>query len=271
MQPKTWKLSKAGELDLVKTFECGQCFRWNADDKGVYYGVAYGHCAKLWQDGEDIFICSDAPAELWHEYFDLDRNYDSISRDFYDGGYLQQCTQYGMGIRILRQEPWEALCSFIISQCNNIKRIKGIVERLCESYGERLEFDGRVFYSFPAPEKLLGLRAEDLSMLRCGYRAEYILVAAEAVATGELELDSLIRADWVEAKKKLMQLKGIGEKVANCVVLFGLYHMEAFPIDVWIKRALKQHFSADFRPESLGKYAGLAQQYIFYYARSQEV
>ena len=106
-------------------------------------------------------------------------------------------------------------------------------------------------------------------MLRCGYRAEYILVAAEAVARGQLDLESLIRADWVSAKKELMSLKGIGEKVANCVVLFGLYHMEAFPIDVWIKRALKQHFSPDFKPESLGEYAGLAQQYIFYYARSQ--
>ena len=271
MSFETWNLCSAEKLDLVKTFECGQCFRWNADENGVYYGVACGKCAKLWREGGDIFICSDAPAQFWNDYFDLERDYEYISRDFYDGGYLQQCTEYGMGIRILRQEPWEALCSFIISQCNNIKRIKGIVERLCESFGEALEFEGRRFYSFPAPERLLGLRAEELSMLRCGYRAEYILTAAQAVATGKLELESLVSADWVSAKKALMELKGIGEKVANCVVLFGLYHMEAFPIDVWIKRALKEHFSADFRPESLGKYAGLAQQYIFYYARSQEM
>lgn len=270
MSYETWKLSTAAELDLVKTFECGQCFRWNADENGVYYGVAFGHCAKLWQEGEDIFICSDAPLEFWRHYFDLERDYELISRNFHDGGYLQQCTEYGMGIRILRQEPWEALCSFIISQCNNIKRIKGIVERLCESFGDELTFDGRRFYSFPQPEKLLGMSADELSCLRCGYRAEYILVAAEAVASGRLELESLIHANWLHAKKELMSLKGIGEKVANCVVLFGLYHMEAFPIDVWIKRALKQHFSADFRPESLGEYAGLAQQYIFYYARSQE-
>lgn len=267
---ETVRLASAGELDPVKTFECGQCFRWNADESGVYYGVAFGHCAKLWQEREDIFIRSDAPTEFWRHYFDLERNYEEISRPFYDGGYLQTCTEYGMGIRILRQEPWEALCSFIISQCNNIKRIKGIVERLCESFGEELEFEGKRFYSFPAPEKLIGLRTDELSMLRCGYRAEYILVAASAVAGGELDLESLIHADWLSAKRELMSLKGIGEKVANCVVLFGLYHMEAFPIDVWIKRALKQHFSADFRPESLGEYAGLAQQYIFYYARSQE-
>ena len=269
MSYETIKLTSAKELDLVKTFECGQCFRWNADENGVYYGVAYGHCAKLWQDGEDIFIFTDASEEFWRNYLDLERNYAEISRPFHDGGYLQQCTEYGMGIRILRQEPWEALCSFIISQCNNIKRIKGIVERLCESFGDELEFEGKVFYAFPQPEKLVGLREDELSMLRCGYRAEYILVAAEAVARGQLDLESLIRADWVSAKKELMSLKGIGEKVANCVVLFGLYHMEAFPIDVWIKRALKQHFSPDFKPESLGEYAGLAQQYIFYYARSQ--
>ncbi len=268
MAYETFRLASAAELDLVKTFECGQCFRWNADEDGTYYGLAFGRAAKLWQQGEDIYIYTDAPEGFWRQYFDLERDYALISREFYDGGYLQQCTEYGMGIRILRQEPWEALCSFIISQCNNIKRIKGIVERLCQCFGEPLDFEGRRFYTFPAAARLARLTVEDLAPLRCGYRAAYIITAARAVADGSLDLESLISAHWVSAKKELMRLNGIGEKVANCVVLFGLYHMEAFPIDVWIKRALKEHFPADFKPESLGAYAGLAQQYIFYQARS---
>lgn len=270
MELRTLRLASAAELDLEKTFECGQCFRWNADENGVYRGVAYGHAARIWRQAGDIYIYTDMEESFWREYFDLDRDYAGISRAFMDGAYLQQCTEYGMGIRILRQEPWEALCSFIISQCNNIKRIKGIVERLCRLFGQPLDFEGQQYYSFPSAARLASLSVEELAPLRCGYRAEYIIIAAMAVASGALDLDALIAADWVAAKKSLTALKGIGEKVANCVLLFGLYHMEAFPIDVWIKRALKENFPPTFRPESLGKYAGLAQQYIFYYARSSQ-
>ena len=264
----TIDLCSAEEMDIVKTFECGQCFRWNADGDGVYRGIAYGYPAKLWTENGRVYLRSYAPAMLWREYFDLDRDYAEISRGFCGGEYLDGCIEYGMGIRILRQEPWEALCSFIISQCNNIKRIKGIVERLCALYGEERELDGELYYTFPSAQILSKLSAEELAPLRSGYRAAYIISAARAVSTGALDLDALIRTDYVTAKKELLKLNGIGEKVANCVVLFGLYHMEAFPIDVWIRRALKEHFPPDFDPDTLGKYAGLAQQYIFFYARS---
>lgn len=264
---RTVRLAAADELDLVKTFECGQCFRWNAGEDGVYSGVAMGHAARVWRDGGDILIRSDAPEAFWRDYFDLGRDYAAISRGFHGGEYLDACVRYGQGIRILRQEPWEALCSFIISQCNNIKRIKGIVERLCAAYGGETCLDGQRFYTFPAAARLAALDEDGLVMLRCGYRAAYILTAARAVAGGELSLDALIDADYVQAKRALLALNGVGEKVANCVVLFGLRHMEAFPIDVWIRRALKEHFPPDFDPASLGEYAGLAQQYIFYYAR----
>ncbi len=260
-------LCSADKLDLVKTFECGQCFRWNADENCIYYGVASGHAAKLWRYGEDILIDTDASPEFWHDYFDLDTDYAAISLAFQGGDYLGEAVKYGMGIRILRQDPWEALCSFIISQCNNIKRIKGIVKRLCESFGEPIEFEGKRYFAFPDAAAVAALDEDALSCLRCGYRAPYIMTAAKAVASGELILDELIRTDYVSAKRALLSLNGIGEKVANCVVLFGLRHMEAFPIDVWIKRALKEHFPPDFDPAVLGAYAGLAQQYIFYYAR----
>lgn len=267
---RTYRLASADELDLVKTFECGQCFRWNADERGVYTGVVRGYAARVWTEGEDIFIRSAAPEALWREYFDLGRDYAAISRSFSGGEYLENCVRFGQGIRILRQEPWEALCSFIISQCNNIKRIKGIVERLCETFGEVTELDGERFYTFPDAARLAECTESQLAPLRCGYRAAYILTAARAVASGELKPDELIDADYKEAKRALLALNGVGEKVANCVVLFGLYHMEAFPIDVWIRRALREHFPPDFDPACLGEYAGLAQQYIFYYARENE-
>lgn len=262
-----YKLCKTEELDIVKTFECGQCFRWNADENGVYTGIAAGYPAVVEVDGDGVYITTSAPREFWHEYFDLDTDYAEISKDFC-GEYLETCRDYGYGIRILRQESWEALCSFIISQCNNITRIKGIVERLCESFGDELEFEGKSYYTFPSAETVSKLTVEDLAPLRSGYRAEYIIAAAIALVSGELDLDALKACDYRTAIKQLRTVRGIGEKVANCVVLFGLGHMEAFPVDVWMKRALKENFSPDFNPESLGAYAGLAQQYIFYYARS---
>lgn len=261
------ELCGAESLDIIKTFECGQCFRWNADENGVYHGVVAGYYAQVSVENDKVYITSDAPFELWTEYFDLETDYAEISKSF-SGDYLRTCTEYGMGIRILRQESWEALCSFIISQCNNISRIKGIVERLCECFGEPKEHMGKRFYSFPTAERLAQLTPEELAPIRSGYRAEYIINAAKAVTSGELDLEKLRACDYKEAIKALRTVRGIGEKVANCVVLFGLNHMEAFPVDVWMKRALKENFPPDFDPESLGEYAGLAQQYIFYYARS---
>ena len=261
------KLCDAKNLDIVKTFECGQCFRWNCDENGVYTGVVAGFVAEVSVENGEVYITSDAPIEMWSEYFDLATDYAAISADF-NGDYMRTCTEYGMGIRILRQDSWEALCSFIISQCNNITRIKGIVERLCLNFGEEIKANGKSYYTFPSAECLASLEPEDLSIIRSGYRAEYIINAARAVVSGELDLEALKKCDYREAIKSLRKVRGIGEKVANCVVLFGLNHMEAFPVDVWMKRALKENFPPDFNPESLGEYAGLAQQYIFYYARS---
>ena len=235
-------------------FEGGQCFRWNETEDLVYHGVAFGYPAKVWQEAEEVFISSDAPEELWRGYFDLDRDYEAASASFRGGEYLDEAKRFGRGIRILRQEPWEALCSFIISQCNNIPRIKGIVERLCACFGDAVSFEGREYHTFPAAERIARLSLEDLQPLRSGYRAEYILNAAKEICSGSIDLDRLAYTDWVSAEKALLSMKGIGKKVADCVLLFGLHHMEAFP--------------PDFDPSALGENAGLAQQYIFYYARS---
>lgn len=259
------RLCSVKELDMSKTFECGQCFRWNLGEDGVYRGVVSGYYAEVSTHDGEVYITSDAPDELWSEYFDLSTDYASVSASF-TGEYIEKCVQYGSGIRILRQDGWEALCSFIISQCNNISRIKGIVERLCESFGDKLP-DGE-HYAFPSAETISRLTVDELSCIRAGYRAEYIVAAAQAVVNGEIDFSELRACDYRQAIKTLRTIRGVGEKVANCVVLFGLWHMEAFPVDVWMRRALAENFPPDFKPESLGRYAGLAQQYIFYYARS---
>lgn len=258
----------ADTLDLVKTFECGQCFRWSVDAAGVYTGVAFGRAARLWTEDRGVFIDADEP-DLWREYFDLDTDYGEASRAFLGiSPYMDACVTYGRGIRILRQERWEALCSFILSQCNNIPRIRGIVERLCKGFGESFDFRGETLYTFPSAERLAALSPQDLAPLRCGYRAPYVIDAARKVADGSLNLDVLALCGCRDSLAALKGISGVGEKVANCANLFGLGHLEAFPVDVWMRRALREHFPPDFDPDVFGANAGLAQQYIFYYARS---
>ena len=254
-------------LNIKKTFDCGQCFRWNEKD-GKYEGVTGNYPAVFLEKDGYVMVESDAPMKFWNNYFDLNEDYEAHSKEFEDIPYLKTCKEFGQGIRILRQDPWEALCSFIISQCNNIPRIKGIVEKLCLGYGEKKEFKGKEYSMFPKAEVLAKLKPDDLAYLRSGYRAPYIIDAARAVDSGDIDLDKLSKIPYKEAKKELLKLNGVGEKVANCAVLFGLHHMEAFPVDVWMKRALNENFPKDFDPETLGDFAGLAQQYIFYYARS---
>ena len=263
------RLEIAETTDIAKTFDCGQCFRWNVSEGGAYEGVAFGAPALISQSGCTIEIDSPAGADFWEEYLDLSSKYEPQSEGWGAFEYLAECMDYSKGIRILRQEPWEALCSFIISQCNNITRIKGIVERLCSVCGEKTEYNGKIYSLFPTAGKLASMNAGELAFLRAGYRAPYIINAARAVDSGKIDLERLKNISCTEAKKELLKLEGIGPKVADCAVLFGLHHMEAFPVDVWMKRALAEHFPKDFNPETLGPYAGLAQQYIFYYTREK--
>ena len=264
------ELTTSDDFDLERIFECGQCFRWNADENGVYTGVALGKAAKIYREGDKIFISGSLEdfENIWRGYFDLDRSYAEIRAGLCTDDYMREASSFGAGIRILRQDKWEALCSFIISQCNNIPRIKKIVETLCCLFGEKLELFGEEYYTFPSAEKIAALTAEDLAPLRSGYRAPYIINAAKMVASGELDLEAVAQTDPNDALKTLKSLNGVGDKVANCVVLFGLQMLNAFPIDVWMKKALKAHYEKGFDPEIFAPYAGIAQQYMFYFARS---
>ncbi|NCC67598.1 MAG: DNA-3-methyladenine glycosylase 2 family protein [Clostridia bacterium] len=260
-------IANADELDICKTFECGQCFRWKAEENGSYIGVAAGKILRVRSEGGNIVADCGDDAGFWHDYFDLDTDYVVASSLFAEPEYLKTCASYGAGIRILRQEPWETLCSFIISQCNNIPRIKTIVDTLCAMYGEEL---APGLFSFPTADRLAPLSENDLAPLHSGYRAQYILDAARAVAEGTLDFEELLGMDSAEAFASVKRLSGVGDKVANCFMLYGLHRMDRFPVDVWMKRALKAHFPENYDPTVLGDFAGLAQQYIFYYARTQE-
>lgn len=251
---------------LSETLDCGQAFRWRETEDGAFEGVAFGKYLKLAADKEGVILYDTSEEDflnIWKDYFDLDRDYGEIIEAISENEVLKTASGFAGGIRILRQDPWEALCSFIISQNNNIPRIKGIVERLCATFGEEIK-EG--FYSFPTAEKIAALTLEDLAPLRSGFRAKYILDGAKRVASGEIDLDALKELALDEARQELMKIYGVGEKVADCTLLFGLSHIDAFPKDVWIKKAMAKLFDGSL-PECAAPYAGIAQQYIFHYAR----
>ncbi len=255
------------DLSLSQTLDCGQSFRWTELDDGSFKGVAFGRCVTVRLDGTNLYIYNATPADfenIWYDYFDLALDYGKIREEISKiHPVLSEAAHYAPGIRILRQEPYEALCTFIISQNNNIKRIKGIVQRLCESFGEQTS-EGE--FAFPTAEKMAQLSPDDLAPLRAGFRNRYLIDAARKVANGEVELEKCRTLDYDEARRELMKITGVGTKVADCTLLFGLHRIEAFPMDVWMKRATAKLFPG-MTGKDFGKYAGIAQQYIFHYSR----
>ncbi|MBE6677488.1 MAG: DNA-3-methyladenine glycosylase 2 [Ruminococcaceae bacterium] len=262
-------LLKGSDLDIYKTFDCGQCFRFESIGDNCVAGVAYGKRLVLKDTGDGVLlegVSAEEYEEVWKDYLDMDRDYEEINRSLSSYEKLQTAAMTGYGIHILNQEPWEALCSFIISQNNNIPRIKKIIEKLCRLYGEETESG---VYAFPTPSALLAAGEDGVAQCGCGFRTRYILGAAAQVESGELIPEELIGLSYDQAFERLLQLKGVGPKVANCVLLFGLRHTEAFPVDVWIKRVMDKYFEPDFNPAVFGNHAGIAQQYLFYNERYQ--
>ena len=257
------------EFDLKQTLDCGQAFRWEEID-GKWQGIAFNKPLVLEKDQNGTIVLYNTTKEdfelIWKDYFDLERDYSKIIEEISKNNILKTASLYGKGIRVLNQEPWETLCSFIISQNNNIKRIKGIISRLCQSFGE--EING--FYTFPTPQKIACLEIDDLAPLRSGFRAKYILDAARKVASGQVDLSKLKSIPIDNAREELMKIKGVGPKVADCALLFSHKHIEAFPKDVWIKRAMNVLFDGKL-PDYAEKYAGIVQQYIFFYARETKL
>lgn len=242
---------------------CGQAFRFREED-GLYSGIVADKYLRLRKEQNKITIydIDEGDIPFWNNYFDMDTDYKALIERFSADSHLREACREKSGIRILRQSPFETLISFIISQNNNIKRISGIIERLCEMYGEKKDFG----YLFPTEDRLYGVTAEELAPLRAGFRAKYIADAMNKLQSGEIVLSDIYDMDYEAAKEQLKRIKGVGEKVADCVLLFGYYKTEAFPKDVWIKRVIAE-FYPEGLPECIKGYEGIAQQYLFDYAR----
>lgn len=253
-------------LDLALTLDCGQAFRWEEEEDGSWSGAAYGRFLNIRKTDSGDFILKtsvEAFENVWHNYFDLDRDYAGICEKLKEDSLVASTIDEYYGIRILNQDPWEALVSFIISQQNNIKRIKGIIKRLCDTYGEEI---CKGWHAFPSAETLSRLETADFEALGAGYRAKYIKKLADDVAGGVIRLDEIKKMSLDEAKAALLAIYGVGIKVANCALLFGFQFVECFPVDVWIKRVLDYY--PDGLPECFRGYEGIAQQYLFHWARN---
>lgn len=267
-------LTGVSDLSLGQTFDCGQCFRFDPDPAEGFSGVAQGRFVRFEQPSPDkvLIYCPEGDEERWIEFLSLDVDYSEIKRLIASGigGVMSEAVLFGGGIRILRQEPWEALCSFIISQNNNIGRIKKIISRLCALCGEAAAgAEGR--YAFPSPAAVCALGEEGLAPLKAGFRAGYIHDAARRVSDGRLDLEALKKEETPALMERLRTVKGVGPKVAACAALFGFGRTEAFPVDVWVRRSLDRHFGGSLDISALGSYAGIAQQYLFYYERNQKL
>ncbi len=267
------KLFNIDHFRLEDTFLCGQCFRWKKDNDGVFYGVVENHAVKMYYfDENTIYVESSNPDLIyWSRYLSFSTDYNIIEEAFKGDEALARCQKEGQGVRILHQDLWETLVSFIISANNNIPRISKIIEKMCELFGEEIDFDGKKFYGFPSPQRLASLSLSDLAPIKAGFRDKYILDAAQKVALGEIDLEKIKLMSDEDAKKELMKIKGVGSKVADCILLFALSRYKTFPKDVWIKRIMEEEYGVSekeidsFVAEKFGNYAGIAQQYLYYY------
>lgn len=260
-------LQKCTDFDLKQTLSCGQAFRWLELEDGSFQGVVGENCCHISQKGQEILFYDTSYNEferVWYDYFDFGRNYANIKKQLSSDPVFSKAITYAPGLRVLRQDSWEALCSFIISQNNHLKRIQGIVQRLCETLGTPIAGG---FFTFPSAEVLAKASLEDLAPLRAGFRAKYLLDAAQKVASGEVRISQMNKLPIEQAREELMKIKGVGIKVAECALLYGCGRVESFPEDVWIKRAMEQLFPSGL-PLCAQDCAGIAQQYLFHYVRT---
>lgn len=256
-----------GGIDLDKTEQSGQCFRWRYVEEGVYDIPAFGQLIRARENwvGLEIEVLSETKGsdeELWNRYFDTAVNYEKIRKmpDKNDK-FLRSAAKNGEGIRIIRQDPFETLITFIISQRKSIPAIKTSVEKLCRAVGRKIP--GTEVYDFPTPQEIIQLDSTTLADCGLGYRASYIHATAAAFANGNMDIEKLSGMNDEELVDSLMTLKGVGIKVASCTALFGFHRLDFFPIDVWIQRALDAYYNGTFPLEKYHPYNGIMQQYIF--------
>jgi len=269
------------ELDHI--FECGQCFRWNKQEDGNYIGVAYGKVIEIEKDEMQVKIYNINEEEfhkLWCGYFDLLRDYTVIKEKFRKDPLLERSVNFGYGIRLLRQEPFELTISFIISSNNRIPMIKRAINRLSEKWGKAIEYKGETYYTFPEVDDLEKASIEEIQSCGLGFRSKYVKDTVHRIYSGEVNLEFIKSCDDDICHEELKKLSGIGPKVSDCIMLFSMQKYSAFPVDVWVKRAMQFFYLApdvslpkirEFARDKFEDLAGFAQQYLFYYARENNI
>lgn len=287
MNEQTYVIKKMKSFNPKHIFDCGQCFRWNENPDGSYTGVFKDNVLNVKETHRGIEfsgVCSGDIKDICREYFDLDTDYEEIKKvlSCVDNN-VKESIKYGEGIRILKQDLWETIISFIISANNNIPRIKKIIERLAENYGNKIEWNGKTYYTFPTVEQLSTATVEDLRGLGLGFRDKRVYETTKLILNKEIDLDKLKEiTDSNLLREELNKLPGVGDKVADCIMLFSMKRFDVFPVDVWVRRVMNELYikSEDEKKidkkqirnlaeEKYGNLAGIAQQYLFYWKREE--
>lgn len=285
MQEQKYILENVTSFEPIHIFDCGQCFRWNKEEDGSYTGVFNNNVLNVKKDGNNVIfegICEGDIEEVITDYFDLNTDYEQIKETLSNiDEYLKTSIEYGKGIRILNQDLWETIISFIISANNNIPRIKGIIERISKKYGNKIIYKEKEYYTFPDMNALGQASVEDLRALGLGFRDKRIYETTRMFLDKEITLEELENEQNVETlREKLLTLSGVGGKVADCIMLFSLKKFSVFPIDVWVRRVMNELYIKEedenkvsktliqnLAKEKYSDLAGLAQQYLFYWKR----
>lgn len=286
MKEQTYQLKNQENFNLTHIFECGQCFRWEKQEENHYIGIVKNNVIEIKQKGKDIqfkSIGEDNLEKLVTNYFDLNRDYQKIQNQLKQTDEsMENSIEYGKGIRLLNQELWETIISFIISANNNIPRIKGIIERLSKNFGKEIIYNQKKYYTFPTPEELKDVTIQQYRELGLGFRDKRVYETVQKILNNEVELEKLKQnSNTLEVREKLLEIPGVGPKVADCILLFSdLKRLEVFPIDVWVRRVMNELYIKqedenkvskkqieELAKQKFGDVAGLAQQYLFYWRR----
>lgn len=291
-----YRVSSIQNFELKDIFECGQCFRWKKEENGSYTGVTKVGVINVSNESRDVIIKGYVESTNFEafcrNYFDLDRNYREIQKEISKNDeVMKQAIKYGNGIRILNQDPWEMLVSFIISAANNIPRISRTIENISAKYGQKIHLSEEeakkitgscqklAYYMFPSAQELKKSTMDELRECNLGFRDKYVYNAMELVNNKTIDLNEISSMEYAKAKKELVKVPGVGSKVADCILLFSMGKTEAFPVDTWIKQIMNEVYieskSAkkinEFALQKFGEYAGIAQQYLFYYKREGNI
>lgn len=270
-------------FELEHIFECGQCFRWHKNEEGNYVGVAFENVIEVEKQGKNVILYNTDIKqfeEIWSNYFDFKRDYSKIKKELSKDTILKNAVEFGHGIRLLKQEPFELLISFIISANNRIPMIKRTIQNISKRWGEEKHYKNQVYYAFPTLENLKCVTLDDIKECGAGFRSKYIIETINQLNNGEINLSYIADLDDDACHNELKKFSGVGPKVADCIMLFSMSKYSAFPVDIWVKRAMQYFYLApdvslpkirQFARKKFGNISGFAQQYLFYYARENNI